>query len=43
MPASPFADDAAIYFGGYDASEAPARDTARIVHATVAAAPGAVH
>ena len=43
MVASPFANDAAIYFGGYDACKAPAHNTAWVAHASVAAALGAAH
>jgi hypothetical protein len=39
--ASPFANDAAVYFAGYDANKAPAHDTAWIARATVAVALGA--
>jgi hypothetical protein len=38
---SPFANDAAIYFGGYDANKAPAHNTAWIARASTAAALGA--
>jgi hypothetical protein len=39
--ASPFPNDAAIYFAGYDANKAPAHNTAWVARATVAAALGA--
>jgi hypothetical protein len=39
--ASPFANDASVYFGGYDANKAPAHDTAWIVRAATAAVVGA--
>jgi len=38
--ASPFPNDASIYFGGYDACKAPAHNTAWVARATVAAALG---
>lgn len=38
---SPFPNDAALYFGGYDANKAPAHDTAWIARSSVAAALGA--
>ncbi|HVH82409.1 MAG TPA: hypothetical protein VM782_23640 [Stellaceae bacterium] len=34
---SPFANDAAVYFGGYDANKAPAHNTAWIARAPIAA------
>jgi hypothetical protein len=43
MLASPFAGDATIYFGGYDANKAPAHNTAWVARATVAAALGAAN
>ena len=39
--ASPFANDAAVYFGGYDANKAPAHDTAWIVRSAMTAVAGA--
>jgi hypothetical protein len=39
--ASPFAGDAAIYFGGYDANKAPAHNTAWVARASMATALGA--
>ena len=38
---SPFAGDAAIYFGGYDANKAPAHNTAWVARASLATALGA--
>ena len=43
MVASPFPNDAAIYFGGYDACKAPAHNTAWAARATIAAALGPTH
>jgi len=40
MIASPFPNDAVIYFGGYDANKAPAHNTAWAVRATIATALG---
>jgi hypothetical protein len=39
--ASPFANDAAVYFAGYDANKAPAHNTAWVARAPIAAALGA--
>ncbi len=40
IAASPFAGDAAVYFGGYDANKAPAHNTAWVARASLATALG---
>jgi hypothetical protein len=40
---SPFANDAALYFAGYDANKAPAHDTAWVARAIITTALGSAH